>query len=102
MTGCVEVEDRSTDWNYLHAAIIEPSCATAGCHSAWTQVFDMDLSTPEHACDALTMQRDVRSMVTLINGEGAGDWPLMPPDGPLPPADIELLERWVTDGASCE
>ncbi len=52
--GCADPVDRSTDWNYLHATIIEPSCATTGCHSAATAQKDIDLSSPESAYFALT------------------------------------------------
>jgi hypothetical protein len=59
LTGCVEAEERSTNWNYLHAAIIEPSCATIGCHSAATKAagptfLSVDLSTPDVAYETLT------------------------------------------------
>lgn len=56
--ACADPEDRSTDFNYLHATIIEPSCATSGCHSAQTQnggplVSRVDLSSPHRACCSL-------------------------------------------------
>ena len=99
--ACAQPEDRSTDFTYLHAAIIEPSCATSLCHSASMRAGSLDLSTPEDACDALNMLPPA-AIITLLNGEGTGDSPRMPLDVPLPPADIELLTRWLNDGAACE
>jgi hypothetical protein len=36
---------------------------------------------------------------TLINSLRARDQPRMPPDRPLAEADIELIERWILNGA---
>ncbi len=35
-------------------------------------------------------------LLYLLNGEGALR---MPPDGPLPQADIDLIDRWIKAGA---
>jgi len=53
-------------------------------------------------------QRNFRPMVTpynpgqsrLVNMLRARDAPRMPPDRPLPEADIELVERWIRNGAT--
>ena len=53
-------------------------------------------------------QRNFRPLVTpynpgqsrLVNMLRARDAPRMPPDRPLPEADIELVERWIRNGAT--
>jgi hypothetical protein len=110
LAGCVEAEERSTDFEYLHAAIIEPMCATVGCHSRQTQQSPpnreaFDLSTPTRACFFLN---DVPpgNLIDLLEGDfndTTGDeYRQMPPDVPLPAADVELMVRWINEGASCD
>jgi hypothetical protein len=96
-------DDRPAKWSFISAAITEPSCATVNCHSEFTQRSGLDM----HA-------RDV-GYYSLINGcyvipSNVGDSPLMtwlnaggtlrmPPDNPLPPADIDLIQKWIMAGA---
>ncbi len=93
--ACVdEVDPRPASWSYLHAAIIVPSCATSGCHSAFSKTAGISLQD--------------RDPARLLFEQGAIDTPLlrgvqagtrrMPPDQPLPAADILLVERWILDG----
>jgi hypothetical protein len=114
VSGCVEVEDRSTDFEYLHAAIIEPTCATVGCHSRQSQqsppnTLGLDLSTPTRACAALRDRNDQPpGDVLILYLEGNRNdmvepiYDQMPPDVPLPSADIELIRAWLDAGAPCE
>lgn len=136
MTGCVEAEERSTNWTYLHAAIIEPSCATIGCHSEATKAAgptfqEVDLSTPEVAYLTITGVEcgsgDTPDVLTVVlpSDDGIDDYGLMhillgrryadrfeaggevelaqmPPDSPLPPANLALIRRWLDAGAPCE
>ena len=136
VAGCVEAEERSTNWNYLHAAIIEPSCATIGCHSEATQAagptfLAVDLSTPEVAYETITGvacgSGDTPGVLAdLVPTDGGMDYGLMlllegrpfpdrdefpgaeveltrmPPDTPLPPANLALIRRWLEAGAPCE
>ncbi len=112
MAACAEPDDaRPASFTYLHAAIIEPSCATIGCHSASTAAgpelddpddpYDgpLDLSDPDEACDQLAN----RPFTLLIQGQGADDdYPRMPPDIPLPDPDIRLLLAWENAGNPCD
>src|SRR5262249_22078102 len=130
---CGEGADpRPASWPYLSAAIFEPSCATASCHSPAAAVAGLDFSTADRGYASLTRlwvwvvdptgdltegcrvvngtrvcQRTVRRLITpydpaqsrvvhMLHAEGA---PRMPPDRPLPEADILLIERWILDGA---
>jgi len=103
--GCGSAtDDRPAKWSFISAAIVEPSCATVNCHSEFTKRAGLDL----HA-------RDV-GFYTLVNGfyvipHNSADSSLtyvmnasgslrMPPDNPLPIADIQLIEKWIDMGAT--
>src|SRR5436305_12215114 len=44
--GCGNAsDDRPATWSYVSTAILQPSCATANCHSALAQRASVDLST---------------------------------------------------------
>jgi hypothetical protein len=103
--GCGgDTDDRPTRWSFISATIIEPSCATANCHSAITQRAAVDLSDRDVGYDTLINRRFVlpgdttgsSTLIYLMNGEGSLR---MPPDGPLPSADIDLISRWI---AACQ
>lgn len=119
LAGCVEPEERSTYWPALHATIIEPSCATAGCHSAVAAQSGLDLSTPNTAYTMLVGricgEPDVPgqapgnfvfpgdpSRSVLIHQLRGNYRDRMPPDRPLPDAEITLIERWIEEGAPCD
>ena len=44
VAGCAGADDRPSDWDYIHAAIIVPSCATAGCHGNPLALAGLDFS----------------------------------------------------------
>lgn len=119
LAGCVEAEERSTDFEYVHAAIIEPMCATVGCHSRQSAVTppeadltvfsEIDLSTPTRACGILANEWGPGVVLDLLEGDyddpSVGDNPIltqMPPDVPLPAADIEIVRAWITGANPCE
>jgi len=76
----------------LKVWIVDSSGETAGCKNIDGQT---------------VCQRDFRPMVTpynpqqsrLVNMLRARGARLMPPDRPLPEADIQLIERWIRNGA---
>ena len=98
LAACAADDDRPATWRYIHAAIIVPSCSTAACHSEMSRSGGMDFMADD-ACVA------VKSRLTgaLLRGLFR-DLPRMPPDQPLPEADIELIERWLELdlGVACE
>ena len=128
--GCADPEERSTTFEYLHATIIEPNCATANCHSSVSAagpVLDqdgdpdtddcvdvpIDFSTPESTCDVLFGPFLFNGIVSsVLHGTDYGvidnchtelnEYPQMPPDRPLPDGEIRLIERWLDESASCE
>lgn len=105
--GCVLDDDRPARWSVISDAIIQPSCGTAACHSALAETAGVVLDTREAGYDALVVAGD--SAGPFVR-PGDADSPLlyllrgdeverMPPDAPLPPADIALIEAWILAGA---
>jgi hypothetical protein len=98
-------DDRPPKWSFISATIIEPSCATVNCHSAITHQGAVDLSSAKVGYQTLVLDStfyvipknpDASTLVRLMNAVGAMR---MPPDNPLPQADIELISAWITKGA---
>jgi hypothetical protein len=122
--GCGGVNDpRPATWSYVSTAILEPSCATANCHSAIAVRAGVDLSTrasgyrslvtgdPNNSASGLghyvissdaapTLSPDERlarsSVPKLMRAIGNLR---MPPDLPLTEPDILLFENWIRAGA---
>jgi hypothetical protein len=102
--GCGGATDvRPAQWSFISVTITEPSCATVNCHSAVSQRAGLDLHAREIGYYSLV------NGIYVIPGAPAQsslvDWlstngPLrMPPDSPLPPDDVQLIERWISEGA---
>jgi hypothetical protein len=103
--ACGGDDDRPARWSYISAAIIEPSCATASCHSAFTATGGLRLEGAEESHVILVgysgnyvVPGDPGRSKLMYLLRGQDTW-RMPPDQPLPDADIELIERWILDGA---
>lgn len=119
LAACAESDERPASWRYVHAAIIAPGCATAGCHSTLAATAAIDLSSAEGAYTFLTGRicgepvgpgspprnyvdpgsPAYSQLVYQLRGIGRRR---MPPDVPLPEVEIALVERWIEEGASCE
>ena len=117
--GCDTVDDRPASWSYLHTAVIAPACTTAGCHSPAAALAGLDLSSRTGAYNLLTGRicgadpqpsdppgnfvfagsPERSKLVHLLRGDNVR---AMPPDQPLPDVEIELVERWILEGASCD
>jgi len=105
--GCgSETEDRPAKWSFISAAITEPSCATVNCHSAVAQKAGVDLHNRATGYTSLTTKgfatladpADPRSAPVLYLMRAQGSI-RMPPDVPLPEADILLIQTWISAGA---
>ena len=112
VSGCNgTTDDRPPTWSFISATIVEPSCATVNCHSAITHQGGVDLSAREIGYETLVGKNGAGGfqtfyvypnypqyspVVNLMNAEGSIR---MPPDNPLPQADIQLIESWIADGA---
>jgi hypothetical protein len=114
-SGCGKAtDDRPATWTFISTAILEPSCATANCHSALAQRASVDLSTRATGYHSLVDRKFVISqaadpiapaddrvarspVIHLMHAEGNLR---MPPDMPLPEIDIQLIENWIRAGAA--
>ena len=116
--GCGE-DDRPASFEYIHTAILAPNCATASCHTeavsqagvrlhtidaAYTMLVgrpcdadDIDEQAPRNFVDPGHPERS--RLIYLLRGDEVRR--AMPPDRLLPDPDIELIERWILEGAPC-
>lgn len=122
--ACQSANDRPATWSYLHASTITPACTTAGCHSALTAIAGVNLSDKDGAYTILTgricgaperPQDPPRNYVTpfsskysqliyQLRGSDDAGRPyrnVMPPDAPLSEVEIDLIARWIDEGAQC-
>jgi hypothetical protein len=105
VVGCGSAtDDRPAKWSFISATITEPACATVNCHSAIAQRAAVDLH------DRATGYRDLVQRNFVIPGDQTGSsavlWLMrgqgslrMPPDAPLPEADIALIDAWIKRNA---
>ena len=99
-----ETDERPAEFAYIVKAILAPSCATATCHSARTQREGVDLSSVAAAQDTFdsrplapqTGEPNDSELLFILRTSGESR---MPVDGPLPDADIALIEQWIIAGA---
>jgi hypothetical protein len=105
LSGCgSETDDRPATWSYIYPAIIEPSCATASCHSNFTKRAGVNLGYEDEGWYQLICRHfvapgvpDQSELLNLLNANGARR---MPPDFALPAADIQVIRDWITSGAA--
>ena len=125
IAGCLPTEEPPARWHYLHTAIIQPSCATAGCHSALTAIAGINLADAEGGYAVLTGRicgepirpenaprnfitpgsSDYSELIYQLRGVSADGRPyrnVMPRDSPLPRVEIDLIARWIDGGAPCD
>ena len=103
--GCLgSTEDRPAKWSFISATITEPSCATVNCHSQVSQRGGVDLHardigyyTLKNGFYVIPNDSADSSLIYLLNASGSLR---MPPDNPLPSADVLLIEKWIDGGAA--
>lgn len=107
LIGCGSMTDeRPLKWSFISAAITEPSCATVNCHSEVAHYNGVDLHERAAGYASLTVKGFTRlndpmdptsaPVLLLMRAEGSIR---MPPDVPLPEADIVLIQNWIAAGA---
>lgn len=119
-TGCASSDDRPATWTYVHAAVIQPNCTTSACHSSASAAAGLNFDSREGAyamltgrvCDAppqpgdpprnhvAPFEPEASRLLYLLRGQDVSR--RMPPDIALPDVEIELVERWILDGAACD
>jgi hypothetical protein len=100
--ACGDPDSRPARWEYIQQAIVAQNCATSGCHSQLVQNAGLDFSNPTLSREQLLSRQYVlpgnpnSPLMFLLQGR---ERRRMPPDAPLPNADIDLIERWIVEGA---
>lgn len=118
LSACVGADDRPARWSYVHAAILQPACTNAGCHSKLSALAGVDLADREgayniltgHVCGDLPPGSAPRNYVTpgsaeystLIHQLRGENRNIMPPDSPLPDVEVDIVARWIDLGAECD
>jgi hypothetical protein len=106
LLGCGSTtDDRPAKWSFISATITEPSCATVNCHSNAAGRAGVDLADRAIGYNDLTTRGFTRladpmdptsaPVLYLMRGRGSIR---MPPDVPLPEADIMLIQNWIAAG----
>lgn len=112
--ACAE-DDREASFTYIQSAILAPQCATVGCHSTRADVFAIRFDDYEATYSRMTGGEcatgpgpgglvvpgdpDASLLMARLRGEGVNLQ--MPPDRPMPKADIDLVAKWIAEGALC-
>jgi hypothetical protein len=118
LVGCGD-DDRPASFRYIETAIFQPNCTSVGCHTGQNAQSGVRLDTVTdaysilvgHPCEGNEVPgeaprnyvdpfRPERSRLMYLL-EGIEVRRMMPPDRPLPAADVDLVERWILDGAPC-
>jgi hypothetical protein len=103
--GCGSDNDpRPARWSFISATITEPSCATVSCHSNIANTAAVDLASRATGYNDLVNRHfvipynpDTSPLMFLLTAQGSQR---MPPDLPLPFQDIQLISRWIANGAN--
>jgi|SRR5690606_5312881 len=108
LTACGQIEDdRPATLEYVTAAVLAPYCGNAQCHSSLTRAEGYALDTVEQARESINFFGLVSPgepessllYLVLISPGGDNNLPRMPYDQPMPDADVELIRRWIAQGA---
>ncbi len=118
-SGCLDPDNQPTNWSYVYATVVQPNCTSSNCHSELAATAGLQFHTKQAAYTYLTgrvcasaghpgepshnfvvpYEPDVSKLMYMLRGEET--W-RMPPDIGLPDVEIELVERWILEGAKCD
>lgn len=105
-SGCATTtDDRPVTADYIAEAILAPACGRAACHSSGVKPKNYAFDTVAAAKEALLRlvqpgNADMSELMQVMREATRTKGGAMPPDGPLPDADIALIRTWIDDGAS--
>jgi len=116
LAACGDTDERPATWTYISGSIIQPNCATSRCHAKGSAAFGVQLDSLEGGYTVLVGSPPSAGAPAGRNFVVPGDpsapkrmyllarqaTERMPPDAPLPEADIALVERWILEGARFE
>ena len=98
-----EQDDRPAELDYIVQTILAPACGTPACHSSSIQTAGFALDTIDATRQAIADkglviagEPESSSLLYVMTGDTEER---MPPDGPLPDADIEFIRAWIAAGA---
>lgn len=118
LTGaCADIDDRPATWSYVYTTIIQPNCTSSACHSGMAGTAGLRFenlgatyvyltgrvcnSEDDAAADHnFVVPYDPARSQLMYMLRGEDTW-RMPPDVALPEVEIELVERWILEGAQC-
>jgi len=102
LVACGTEDSRPATVEVISLEILAPACGAPQCHSTSTNqsgyAFDT-LAVSKLALKQLVgpggggRNKNLMEVLTSTSGK------LMPPDAPLDPADIKLIETWIANGA---
>ena len=101
LAACDQTDnDRPATVEYITEAILQPSCGQYDCHSSFRRekgyVFDT-VATARSSLAMIVVKQDVEA--SLLYTVLIRPIKRMPYDAPLPDKDIDLIAKWITDGA---
>jgi len=104
LAACGAQDPRQPTVEVISLEILAPSCGQPQCHSTSTNQSGYAFDTLAAAKASLKQlvgtgtggPRGDRSLIGVITATGGKR---MPPDAPLDPEDIALIQTWVNDGA---
>ena len=103
LAACAQTEnDRPATLQYLTEAILQPSCGQYTCHSSFRRAKGYAFDTVDAARTSLTLPGVVNttdptsSLLYLVLTRRVKR---MPYDAPLAQKDIDLIFKWIDDGA---
>jgi len=103
MTGCNQTDNnRPATLEYITEAILQPSCSQSTCHSSYRREKGYAFDTVEEARKSITDHSLVAagdSSASLLYNVLVRSVKRMPYDSPLPDKDVELIKKWIDDGA---
>ena len=105
VSGCaVSTDPRPVTADYIAEAILAPACGRAACHSSGVKPKNFAFDTVAAAKEALRKivianKPDASELLQVMGEATTTRGGIMPPDGPLPDADIELIRTWIASGA---
>ena len=98
LVACGAEDPRQPTVEVISLEILAPACGAPQCHSTSTNqsgyAFDT-LAASKVSLRQLVGGRGENNRIGVITGTGTR----MPPDAPLDPEDIALIQTWVNNGA---